>query len=45
MPLQEWASYDKASGKYLVAVPFLTPIPGAAFDDVEMRVILPEGAK
>lgn len=45
MPLQDWAGYDRVKGTYTVAVPFLTQYPGAAFDDVETKVILPEAAK
>ncbi|KAG9037725.1 dolichyl-diphosphooligosaccharide--protein glycosyltransferase subunit 1 [Tulasnella sp. JGI-2019a] len=45
LPLQEWAGYDQEKGAYVVAVPFLTPLPGATFDDVETKIILPEGAK
>lgn len=44
MPLEDWASYDAAQGAYVVAIPFLTAIPGAAYDDVEVKVVLPEGA-
>ncbi|KIO31035.1 hypothetical protein M407DRAFT_241952 [Tulasnella calospora MUT 4182] len=44
MPLEDWASYDAAQGAYIVAVPFLTAIPGAAYDDVEVKVVLPEAA-
>ncbi|KAG8852376.1 dolichyl-diphosphooligosaccharide--protein glycosyltransferase subunit 1 [Tulasnella sp. 330] len=45
LPLQEWAGYYVEKGAYVVAVPFLTPFPGATFDEVETKVILPEGAK
>ncbi|KAG9016775.1 dolichyl-diphosphooligosaccharide--protein glycosyltransferase subunit 1 [Tulasnella sp. 427] len=44
MPLEDWASYDAAQGAYVAAVPFLTAVPGAAYDDVEVKVVLPEGA-
>lgn len=44
-PLSNSASYDKETGTYIVAVPVLTPIFGAAFNNVEVTVILPEGAQ
>jgi oligosaccharyltransferase complex subunit alpha (ribophorin I) len=43
-PLQDSARYDKASGKYILAVPIFTKIPNAVIDDAEVMVILPEGA-
>jgi len=43
--LEEWVVYDKTRGAYIAAVPFFTPVPGASFDDVETKIILPEGAK
>jgi len=45
MPLEDWVTYDASSSQYIVAIPFLTPIPGATYDDVEFKVILPELAK
>lgn len=45
MPLEDWASHDSSSAQHVVAVPFLTPIPGAAYDDVEVKIILPEKAQ
>ncbi|KAG8891719.1 dolichyl-diphosphooligosaccharide--protein glycosyltransferase subunit 1, partial [Tulasnella sp. 403] len=44
MPLQNWAKYDSSRNTYVLAVPFMTAIPGAAYDDVEVKVILPERA-
>jgi oligosaccharyltransferase complex subunit alpha (ribophorin I) len=41
-PLADYVSHDV--GTYILGVPFLTPIPGAAIDDGELKVILPEGA-
>lgn len=43
-PLADSAKFDKATGQYVVAVPFFTHIPGSVVDDAEVKVILPEGA-
>ncbi|RDB22610.1 Dolichyl-diphosphooligosaccharide--protein glycosyltransferase subunit 1 [Hypsizygus marmoreus] len=43
-PLEDSASWDKSTGKYIVEVPIMTPIPGAVVDTAEVKVILPEGA-
>ncbi|KAG9104276.1 dolichyl-diphosphooligosaccharide--protein glycosyltransferase subunit 1 [Ceratobasidium sp. 370] len=43
-PLEEAAKYDASTGKYVVAIPYLTNIPGAAFDETELKIVLPEGA-
>ncbi|QRV72921.1 oligosaccharyltransferase complex subunit [Ceratobasidium sp. AG-Ba] len=43
-PLEDVAKYDSSTGKYVVAIPYLTNVPGAAFDETSMKIILPEGA-
>ncbi|KAF8897526.1 oligosaccharyl transferase alpha subunit [Infundibulicybe gibba] len=43
-PLEDSASYDKSTGKYIVEVPIMTPIPGAIVNNAELTIILPEGA-
>ncbi|KAI0698548.1 oligosaccharyl transferase alpha subunit [Cerioporus squamosus] len=43
-PLEDYAGYDKATGKYVVNVPIMTVIPGAVVDEAEVKIILPEGA-
>ncbi|KAJ3515344.1 hypothetical protein NLJ89_g1815 [Agrocybe chaxingu] len=43
-PLQDSASFDKSSGRYIVEVPIMTPILGAVINQEELTVILPEGA-
>lgn len=43
-PLESSAVYDKKTGTYTVAVPIMTPIPGAVINDEELKIILPEGA-
>ncbi|KAG5652427.1 hypothetical protein H0H81_005023 [Sphagnurus paluster] len=43
-PLSDSAVYDKSSGKYIVEVPIMTPIPGAVVNKAEVSIILPEGA-
>ena len=44
-PLGDSATFDKSTGKYIVGVPFMTPIPGAAVDEASFTVVLPEGAE
>ena len=43
-PLEDYAGYDKASGKYVVNVPVMTVIPGTVVDEADISIILPEGA-
>ncbi|KAJ7682815.1 Ribophorin I [Mycena polygramma] len=43
-PLADSASWDKTTGKYIVQVPVLTPIPAAVVNEAEVTIILPEGA-
>lgn len=41
-----WNKVLEPAGRFSVAVPFLTPIDGgSAYDDVTLRVVLPEGAE
>jgi oligosaccharyltransferase complex subunit alpha (ribophorin I) len=44
-PLEDAGKYDASTGKYVVAVPYLTNIPGAAFEETQLTIILPEGAR
>ena len=44
-PLGDSATYDKSTGKYVVGIPFMTAIPGAAVDQASMTVVFPEGAE
>ncbi|KAF8165352.1 oligosaccharyl transferase alpha subunit [Crassisporium funariophilum] len=43
-PLEDSASYDKSTGRYIVEVPIMTPILGAVVNEEELTVVLPEGA-
>ncbi|KAK9709322.1 dolichyl-diphosphooligosaccharide--protein glycosyltransferase subunit 1 [Basidiobolus ranarum] len=43
LPLQEHLKVD--NGRYHLKVPFVGPINDAVMDDVEVRIILPEGAE
>lgn len=43
-PLTESASYNRLSGKYIVEIPIMSPLPGAIIDEEELTIILPEGA-
>lgn len=43
-PLADSTGYDPSTGKYLVEIPILTPIPGAVIKQAELKIILPEGA-
>ncbi|KAJ3563847.1 hypothetical protein NP233_g8674 [Leucocoprinus birnbaumii] len=38
------AGYNKSSGEYTVEVPVMTAIPGAVVNNLEVKVVLPEGA-
>lgn len=38
------AGYNKSTGEYHVEVPIMTAIPGAVIDELELKVVLPEGA-
>ena len=44
-PLQDSTSYDAKTGKFIVEVPIMTPIPGAVINEEELNIILPEGAE
>lgn len=44
-PLADSARFDKDTGKYVVGIPFMTPITGAAVDDAKVTIVLPEGAE
>ena len=37
-------AYNKSSGEYMVEVPVMIAIPGAVVDNLEVKVVLPEGA-
>jgi len=43
-PLADSASYDASQNRYVLAVPNMTPMPGAVIDESEIKIILPEGA-
>ncbi|KAI6035371.1 Ribophorin I [Pisolithus orientalis] len=43
-PLQDSVSWDAANGKYIVAVPVTTHIPGSVVDEAIVKIIMPEGA-
>lgn len=43
-PLQDSASWDAVNGRYIVAIPVMTHIPGSVVNEAAVRVILPEGA-
>ncbi|KAI9066772.1 oligosaccharyl transferase alpha subunit [Trametes sanguinea] len=43
-PLEDYAGYDSSTGKYVVGIPLLTPMPTAVVDEAIIKIILPEGA-
>ncbi|KAG5646561.1 hypothetical protein DXG03_002864 [Asterophora parasitica] len=43
-PLSDSAVYDRKTGRYIVEVPILTPVPGAVVNKAELSIVLPEGA-
>jgi oligosaccharyltransferase complex subunit alpha (ribophorin I) len=44
MPLEDSASYDKSTGRYIVEIPIMTPLLGAVVNEEVLAIILPEGA-
>jgi oligosaccharyltransferase complex subunit alpha (ribophorin I) len=42
--LSDSVSYNSKTGKYVVGVPIFTLLPGTVYDDVEVKIVLPEGA-
>jgi oligosaccharyltransferase complex subunit alpha (ribophorin I) len=44
-PLRDSTSYDAKTGKFMVEVPIMTPIPGAVINEEELSIVLPEGAR
>jgi oligosaccharyltransferase complex subunit alpha (ribophorin I) len=43
-PLRDSASWDKQNGRYIVGVPLMTQINDAVVNDMEFKIVLPEGA-
>jgi len=43
-PLADSVKFEAKTGQYVLGVPFMTPISGAAVNDAEVKIILPEGA-
>ena len=37
-------AYNKSSGEYMLEVPVMIAVPGAVVDNLEVKIILPEGA-
>ena len=44
-PLADSVKFEAKTGQYVLGVPFMTPISGAAVNDAEVKIILPEGAQ
>jgi oligosaccharyltransferase complex subunit alpha (ribophorin I) len=44
-PLGDSGAYDKKTGTYIVGVPFMTAISGAAYDNASVTIVFPEGAE
>lgn len=44
-PLADSVKFEAKTGQYVLGVPFMTPIPGAAVKNAEVKIILPEGAQ
>ncbi|KAG8830547.1 dolichyl-diphosphooligosaccharide--protein glycosyltransferase subunit 1 [Serendipita sp. 399] len=44
-PLGDSVKYDAKEGKYVIGVPFMTPIPGASVDNATFTIVFPEGAE
>ncbi|KAF8476511.1 oligosaccharyl transferase alpha subunit [Gautieria morchelliformis] len=43
-PLGDSVKYDAEADRYVLGVPFWTPVPGASVDMAEVKIVLPEGA-
>ena len=43
-PLGDSVKYDAKKNRYIIGVPFWTPVPRASVDHAEVKIILPEGA-
>ncbi|KZT60727.1 oligosaccharyltransferase alpha subunit [Calocera cornea HHB12733] len=43
-PLGDSERWDEVNGRWVLAVPFLTPLPATPIDSAEVKIILPEGA-
>ncbi|KZP00188.1 oligosaccharyl transferase alpha subunit [Calocera viscosa TUFC12733] len=43
-PLGDSGRWDEVNGRWILAVPFLTPLPATPIDQADVRIILPEGA-
>ncbi|KAI0327775.1 oligosaccharyl transferase alpha subunit [Cubamyces sp. BRFM 1775] len=43
-PLEDYAGYDKSTGKYIVGIPLITSVPTSVVNEAEIKIILPEGA-
>ena len=37
-------AYNESSGEYMLEVPVMIAVPGAVVDNLEVKIILPEGA-
>jgi len=44
-PLADSVKFEAKTGQYVLKVPFMTPISGAAVNEAEVKIILPEGAQ
>ncbi|CAG8533365.1 13020_t:CDS:2 [Ambispora leptoticha] len=45
VPLSDFVRYHSKSGRYILNVPFLSAFTQTVYDKVQVRVMLPEGAK
>ncbi|CAH1758130.1 6209_t:CDS:2 [Entrophospora sp. SA101] len=45
VPLGDFVRYHSESDQYILNIPFMNLLPNATYDQVQIRIILPEGAK
>jgi oligosaccharyltransferase complex subunit alpha (ribophorin I) len=45
VPLRDFARYHSESGRYIMNIPFINMFPQVIYDKVQVRIILPEGAR
>ncbi|KZS91219.1 Ribophorin I [Sistotremastrum niveocremeum HHB9708] len=43
-PLSDSAKWDAKTGRYIIGVPYWTPITGSYVEEAEVKIVLPEGA-
>lgn len=45
VPIGDFVRYHSESGRYILNIPFINVLPRVTYDKVQVRIILPEGAR